>query len=150
MRKEICCVLRMVYHWQNSVLAYVTMFHPEMSQAMAGEEASTYPNPHGPPGNKLTCLPIIVLSFEPQTLLSSIHLFWGKEELRQTKAKTKGREISGQILVSGFTSSGVSIYLLILSSWRHSKISIVSLSTYLLHTEKNKRGTERKIFIIQD
>lgn len=149
MRKEICCVLRMVYHWQNSVVACVTMFHPEMSQAEGRGRSFSLSQSTGPSWKQTNLPSYHCIGFEPQALLSFIHLFWGKEELRKTKAKTKGREISGQILVSGFTSSGVSISLL-LSSWRHSKMPwFLSLPTcYML--KKNKKGTERKIFIIQD
>lgn len=82
----------MVYYWQNSVLAYVTMFYPEMSQVDGRGRNFSLSQSTSPCGDKLTCLPIIVLSFEPQALLTGFYpLVLGERGTKKNKSKNKGK-----------------------------------------------------------
>ena len=74
---------------------------------------SSYFNPHRPSVDTLTCLPVTVLSFEPQALPTGFYpLALGERGTKKNKSKTKGREISRQILLSSHPLGLASVFLL--------------------------------------
>lgn len=150
MRKQMFCAYNSLSLAKNSVIAYVTSvsYRNVTSIIDCRRMNLTLSQSKSPCLDWSTCLPVIVLSFKPQALLTGFYPLPLGETRKKKKNKSKEkrkRKHTEQTLLSLFTfcwGYRPSSFLYILQS----SIHFHALPFYLL---KNKeRDKERKIFII--